>query len=50
MQPMSLGGAAVITDAEGNTMVAPDTDGIVLAVISADDKHWSEYLTAAVAA
>ena len=47
---MSLGGAVAITDAEGNVMAASGKDGTVLAVISADEQHWSDYLTAAVAA
>lgn len=48
--PMSLGGAVAITDAEGNVMVSAGKEGAVLAVISADDQHWSDYLQAAAAA
>ena len=49
-QPMSLGGVVAISDAEGNVMATAGKEGTVLAVISADDQHWSDYLTAAVAA
>lgn len=47
---MSLGGVVAISDAEGNVMATAGKEGTVLAVISADDQHWSDYLTAAVAA
>ena len=47
---MSLGGAVSITDSEGNVMASAGSKGAVLAVISADDQHWSDYLHAATAA
>jgi len=49
-KPVSLGGAVAITDAEGNVMAASGKEGAVLAVISADDQHWSDYVHAAAAA
>ncbi len=48
--PLSLGGEVAITDAEGNVMASSGGAGAVLAVISADDQHWSDYVRAAPAA
>ena len=48
---MSLGSEVSITDAEGNVMASAGAGaGAVLAVISADDQHWSDYIRAAPAA
>ena len=48
--PLVLGSEVAITDAEGNVMAASGGAGAVLAVISADDQHWSDYIRAAPAA
>ena len=48
--PLSLGGEVAISDAEGNVMASSGGAGAVLAVISADDQHWSDYVRAAPAA
>jgi len=49
--PVSLGSEVSITDAEGNVMASAGAGaGAVLAVISADDQHWSDYIRAAPAA
>ena len=48
--PTSLGGAVAITDAEGNVMLSTGLKGTVLAVITSDEQHWSDYLQAAAAA
>ena len=48
--PMSLGGVVAIIDAEGKAMLSAARKGAVLAVISADDQHWSDYLQAPAAA